>query len=194
MTEQSLDNSVRLGRFLCLVLRHKPGAAGIGLDEHGWANVNDLIVGINQTGRFITMELLEKIVKEDCKNRYSFNGDHTKIRANQGHSLIGIDIELKEETPPAMLYHGTAERFLPSIKKHGIQRQQRLLVNLSSDIETALSVGRRHGHPVVLQVNTTPMLQKGFKFFLSENKVWLCDSVPFDYCKIIHLPINALNG
>lgn len=37
----------KLSKFLSLILRHKPEAANIELDEHGWANVEDLIIGIN---------------------------------------------------------------------------------------------------------------------------------------------------
>ena len=81
--------------FLSLILRHKPSAAGITLDGHGWANVDELIDGVNATGRYtLDMAKLEEIVRTDNKQRYSFNEDKTKIRANQGHS-IQVDVELK---------------------------------------------------------------------------------------------------
>ncbi len=41
------------------------------------------------------MEMLEKIVQTDNKQRYWFNEDKTFIRANQGHS-IPVDVELKK--------------------------------------------------------------------------------------------------
>ena len=100
----------RLSVFLSLVLRHQPEAAGITLDEHGWADVEALIQGISGTGRPMDMELLEDIVRTDAKGRYSFNEDRTLIRANQGHS-IPVDVELTETAPPQVLYHGTASRF-----------------------------------------------------------------------------------
>ena len=77
----------KISVFISLVLRHKPDAAGITLDEHGWANVEELIGGINSTGRKMDMKILEEIVRTDCKQRYSFNEDKTLIRANQGHSV-----------------------------------------------------------------------------------------------------------
>lgn len=101
----------KLSVFISLILRHKPDAAGIQLDEHGWANVNELLNGINNTGREIGMNTLEEIVRTDNKQRYSFNEDKTLIRANQGHS-IPVDVELKEQQPPRFLYHGTAEQFI----------------------------------------------------------------------------------
>lgn len=104
-----------LSIFISLILRHKPDEIGIVLDDHGWANVDELIDGINKTGRYINMQLLEEIVRTDNKGRYSFNENKTLIRANQGHS-IPVDVELKEVVPPKILYHGTATRFLDDIK------------------------------------------------------------------------------
>ena len=92
----------RLSIFISLVLRHKPEEIGISLDEHGWANVNELIAGINNSGRCINMEVLEEIVRTDNKGRYSFNDNKTLIRANQGHS-IPVDVELEEQVPPEIL-------------------------------------------------------------------------------------------
>ena len=173
-------NDVKLGRFLSLVLRHEPGAAGITLDENGWADVEELLAGVRRTGRRIDMETLERIVRENNKQRYSFNEDHTKIRANQGHS-IQVDVELKEEKPPQYLFHGTASRFLPAIQREGIRKMDRQYVHLSADFQTALAVGRRHGAPVVITVDAAAMARDGIVFYLSANGVWLCEYVSPKY-------------
>ena len=128
-------------------------------------------------------ETLERLVRENDKQRYTFNSDHTKIRANQGHS-IEVDVELKEQEPPSLLYHGTARRFLSSIWQKGLVKMTRQHVHLSADEETARKVGSRHGSPVVLEVNAGKMFQDGFHFFLSENGVWLTDHVPQAYLKL----------
>lgn len=174
----------KLSVFISLVLRHKPDAAAVNLDEHGWANVEELIDGINNTGRKIDMEILEEIVKTDNKQRYSFNEDKTLIRANQGHS-IPVDVELKEKEPPEFLYHGTADRFLKSIMEEGLKPMSRLYVHLSKDIETANKVGRRHGRLVILKVHSRQMHQEGIKFYLSENGVWLTKKVDLKYLEKI---------
>lgn len=135
-------------KFISLILRHKPETIGITLDEHGWANVDELIAGVNKS-RPLDMEGLERIVAEDDKRRYSFNEDKTLIRANQGHS-IQVDVELEEVEPPRILYHGTGEKYTSSIEKEGIIPKSRLYVHLSSDEETARKVGIRHGKPVIL--------------------------------------------
>lgn len=174
----------KLSIFISLILRHKPETIGITLDKHGWANVKELIDGINNSGRSINMDVLEEIVRTDQKGRYSFNKNKTLIRANQGHS-IPVDVELKEMTPPDVLYHGTATKSLDGIKQNGIKSMSRLYVHLSKDTETATKVGNRHGKCALLEIDTKRMYEDGIKFFLSENGVWLTKFVDWKYIKEI---------
>jgi len=168
-----------ISKFIALILRHKPEAIGITLDEHGWAEVTALIEGINKTEPF-NMEMLERIVDTDEKQRYSFNEDKTLIRANQGHS-IPVDVELEEVVPPDILYHGTGEKYAASIDQTGLINKSRLYVHLSGDIETAVKVGKRHGKPVIYTVNSKKMYEDGYPFFRSVNGVWLTKIVPVQY-------------
>ena len=166
-------------KFISLVLRHKPDVIGITLDEHGWANVDELIAGVSKTHP-LNMSMLEQIVAEDEKQRYSFNEDKTLIRANQGHS-IPVDVELEQKEPPEILFHGTSEKYVDSINKEGLIPKSRLYVHLSADEETAVKVGQRHGKPVVFKVKSGEMHRDGFKFYCSVNGVWLTKSVPIEY-------------
>lgn len=165
-------------KFISLVLRHKPETIGITLDSHGWAKVDELCKGVD-----IDFETLKTIVDTDEKHRYSFNEDMTLIRANQGHS-IPVDVELKKVTPPDILYHGTATKYLDSILKEGLISKSRLYVHLSKDVETATKVGSRHGESVILVIDTKLMVKDGFDFYLSENGVWLTKQVPKEYIKV----------
>ena len=174
-----MNNLKETSKFISLILRHKPEAIGISLDEHGWANVEELIAGISRTRAF-NMDMLEEIVRTDEKKRYSFNEDRTLIRANQGHS-IPVDVELKEAVPPEILWHGTGEKFVSSIDEQGLIPKSRLYVHLSKDKETAFKVGARHGKPVLYQVLARKMQEDGYSFFLSENGVWLTKKVPVEY-------------
>lgn len=164
-------------KFLSFVLRHQPEAIGLTLDAEGWASVSELIERANNDGQEITPELLDEVVETNSKKRFAFNADKTKIRANQGHS-VAVDLKLEPVAPPNVLYHGTATRFLDSIKQQGLISGSRTHVHLSADIETAVSVGKRHGKPAVLLIDAGSMPQNGHKFFISENSVWLTDSVP----------------
>ena len=179
-SDKQLKNT---SKFISLILRHQPEAIGIALDEHGWADVQELIDGINRSeGHTLDMELLEEIVRTDEKQRYSFNEDHTLIRANQGHS-IPVDVELEEKTPPDILWHGTGEKYVSSIDAKGLIPKSRLYVHLSSDMETARKVGSRHGKPFIYEIDCREMAEDGYPFFLSANHVWLTKEVPVRYLK-----------
>ena len=170
-------------KYISLILRHKPEVIGITLDDHGWADTQALIEGVNRTHP-LTMELLEEIVRTDEKQRYSFNADKSRIRANQGHS-IPIDADLAETEPPETLYHGTGEKSVASIEREGLRPMSRLYVHLSPDTETARSVGSRHGKPVIYLVLAGEMHRSGYRFYRSANGVWLTKEVPVRFLKRI---------
>lgn len=177
-------NLTNLSRYMSLILRHKPEVIGITLDEHGWASVNDLICGIEKNNPGFNMDILEQIVRTDSKQRYSFNDDKSLIRANQGHS-VNVDVELKEKEPPEYLYHGTGEKYVKSINQNGLIPKSRLYVHLSKDIKTAENVGKRHGKEVVYRINSGQMYRNGYKFYLSENGIWLTKEVPIKYLEMV---------
>ena len=179
-SDKQLKNT---SKFISLILRHQPEAIGIALDEYGWADVQELIEGIKRSGGHdLDMELLEEIVRADEKQRYSFNEDHTLIRANQGHS-IPVDVELEEKVPPEILWHGTGEKYVSSIDAQGLFPKSRLYVHLSSDMETARKVGSRHGKPVIYEIDCWQMAADGYRFFESANHVGLTKEVPVRYLR-----------
>lgn len=166
----------KIGRYLCLLLRHKPWSAGIQVDNHGWTEVEPFLKAVSR--RYpLDRATLEEIVRTDEKQRYSFSEDGLRIRANQGHS-IPVDVEPERMDPPECLWHGTAERFAPSIEAEGIKHMNRLYVHLSPDPETAVRVGKRHGEPLVFRVDTAAMARDGYVFYRAVNGVWLTKYVP----------------
>lgn len=171
-----------IGKFIAYALRHNPTAAGISLDEHGWADTGALIDSVNKNGGKLDFEGLRVLVANDGKMRFSFNADFTKIRANQGHS-VAVDVQMPELQPPDELFHGTAERFLGGIEKDGICRKTRNYVHLSKNFETAVRVGARHGSVAVLTVDSAKMYADGYRFYLSVNGVWQTEHVPYCYVK-----------
>lgn len=172
---------ITISKFMSLILRHNPSAAGITLDGNGWADVNLLIAGMNKSRRTsVTFDDIKEVVATNDKKRFAFNDDFTKIRANQGHS-VKVDVELNEAVPPAILYHGTISKFVRAIRAEGLKPQSRLHVHLSADRETATKVGSRRGTAVILVINAFKMHEDGYKFYLSENGVWLTDAVPAVY-------------
>jgi len=180
MTESRI---VKVSKFMSLVLRHNPQKIGITLDENGWADTTLLISGLCRNGHNVSLEDLKEVVANNDKQRFKFNDDYSKIRANQGHSVT-VNVEMKEVQPPDILYHGTATRFWESIRNEGLTARNRLHVHLSADKETAVNVGKRHGKPIVLIINATQMYKDGFIFYLSENGVWLVNAVPPKYISL----------
>lgn len=170
-------NLIRTSKFLSLVLRHDPSAASISLDPAGWVAVEELLAGCARVGQALSREALEAVVTTNDKKRFEFSPDGLRIRASQGHSLE-VDLAYAPAVPPGLLYHGTASRFLESIRAEGLRKQQRHHVHLTDRIETAVTVGARHGSPVVLKVRAAAMHGEGHVFHLSTNGVWLVAEVP----------------
>jgi len=172
-----------ISKLLSLVLRHKPETIGLQLDANGWAKVDELIQKINESGTAVDAATIDLVVETNDKKRFAFNEDKTQIRASQGHS-IEVELNLKPLLPPDILYHGTADRFLESILKTGLTKQQRQHVHLSETLTTARAVGARHGNPVILNIHAKAMAAAGFLFYLSDNGVWLVDFVPVQYITV----------
>lgn len=174
--------SNRLSKFLSLVLRHEPEKCGLTLAPGGWVAVDALIKGAAQAGVPFTRQELEELVRTSDKQRFAFDETGERIRANQGHS-VEVDLELVPTSPPAVLYHGTPEKFLPAILQAGLLKMQRHHVHLSPDVETARKVGARRGKAAVLVVDAAGLAAAGAVFFCSQNGVWLVDHVPATYLK-----------
>lgn len=178
------NKDVKISKLISLVLRHKPETLRLKLDKQGWCNTYELINGLNNFKYNIDLDGLKKIVNEDNKQRYSFNEDFSKIRANQGHSLTGVNLGLEPIKPTDILYHGTSKNVIDNIFKNGIKKMNRQYVHLSDDIETAVKVGERHGIPIVLEIDAKRMYKDGEIFYRSENGVWLTSYVHKKYIKI----------
>jgi len=171
---------VRISKFLSLVLRHDPARIGLTLDREGWADVNELLIAAGNAGMPISRSDLDEVVRSNPKQRFTLDLSSRRIRANQGHSLE-VDLGLAPIEPPAKLYHGTSQALLAVILTEGLRPMTRQQVHLSGDLETALAVGRRHGPPTALVVESHRMHADGYRFYRSVNGVWLTDSVPPTY-------------
>ena len=174
MTDKEI---IRTSKFLSLVLRHEPERVGLKLGEAGWVGVDALLKALNSQGVSLTLDQLKHIVATSDKKRFAFSEDGQRIRASQGHSLE-VDLQYPPQTPPEILYHGTAVRFLDSIRQQGLQKMERHDVHLSAETKLTLQVGGRHGKPVLLTIHAGDMHRAGFVFRCSANGVWLVDHIP----------------
>lgn len=172
----------RASRFLSRHLRHAPADLGLTLAPGGWVPVDALLAACAAHGMPLTAAELAEIVATSDKRRFAFDEAGLRIRANQGHS-VEVDLELPPAGPPAVLWHGTAERHVEAILAEGLRRMARHHVHLSPDPETARRVGARHGRAVVLAVDAAAMAADGHVFRVAANGVWLVDAVPPAYLR-----------
>lgn len=167
-----------ISKFLSYVLRHEPQAIGIQLDSEGWAEIDSLISGAAKNGHSLDRETILAVATSSDKKRFSVSADAKYIRAVQGHSTETVTVKHLVMEPPAFLFHGTATRFLDSIRDKGLIPGLRHHVHLTEDEKIAVSVGQRYGTPRVLKIEAMKMQQEGFIFFQAENGVWLTKHVP----------------
>jgi putative RNA 2'-phosphotransferase len=175
---------VKISKYLSRHLRHAPEDLGLTLQPGGWVGVAELLEACARAGFTVSRDELDTVVAENEKQRFSFDEAGTRIRANQGHSTA-VDLQLEPQTPPDVLYHGTATETLDVILTAGVQRMSRHHVHLSTTVPAALDVGRRHGTPVALRVDAAGMHRDGIVFYCSENGVWLVDAVPARYLQVV---------
>lgn len=179
-----MKDYIKIGKKISYLLRHKPG--DLVMDKHGYVETLSLLTKVG-----ITQEELDYIVDTNDKKRLAYNDESKSlIRASQGHS-IKVDVELKAVRPPRKLYHGTSsESYEKIIHGKGLDKMRRLHVHMSDDQKVAYQVGKRyskHKEPIILEIDSAAMFTDGYKFYLSENGVWLTDNVPLKYLKIYSL-------
>ena len=169
----------RTSKRLSFLLRHSTDPLVISLDG-GWARVSTILEILH-----INRSELDEIVRTDRKTRYAYSADGLRIRANQGHSIPGVVVEMTRPEPPEFLYHGTAAKFVDAILKEGLKPMSRQWVHISPDYATALKVGARHGTPVVLIFRAADFVKDGHELYLSANGIWQAKAVPPEYLSIV---------
>jgi putative RNA 2'-phosphotransferase len=169
-----------------LVLRHRPADFGVSLDAAGWVSVESLLDALraHHPRDAVTFAEVRAVVATSDKQRFALSDDGLRIRAQQGHS-VPVDLGHAPAEPPAVLYHGTVARFLPSIRALGLVRGTRHHVHLSRTIEAARAVGARRGRPVILVVGAAAMAAAGHVFLRTPNDVWLTDHVPARFLDVV---------
>ncbi len=190
----SPERRVRLSKLMSGLLRHFPWEAGLRLDGEGWVPVVELVRGIRERWRnreaysWVTVEHVVAVALLDPKGRFQLSPDLRMIRAAYGHSReVGVRLGYRRLGPgeaPERLYHGTVSGRLPSILEKGLLPMRRVMVHLSSTVEDALEVARRHGgDPVVLVVDTRCLLGRGVPLYRASSRVYLAPWVPPDCLK-----------
>lgn len=176
-------NLDKIGMKLAYLLRHCRQPVYVSTDG-GWASVDVVLEALRTKWPHMDRPTLDAVVAADRKGRFSYDPTGTLIRANQGHSIPGVVVEMTRPEPPEFLYHGTADRFVPSILRQGLRPMSRQFVHLSGDYATAVMVGSRHGRAVVLLIRAADFVRDGHELLLSANGVWQAKAVPPEYLSV----------
>ena len=175
---------VKVSKYLAKHLRHRPERLGLRLDPGGWVDVDELLAACRRASFSLSRDELAEVVERNDKRRFSLDDTGSRIRANQGHSLV-IDLQLEAVVPPPLLYHGTGQPTVERILGEGLHRMGRHHVHLTEDVGTAIKVGTRHGRPRVLEVAARRLHEDGADFYRTDNEVWLTEHVPADYLQVV---------
>lgn len=166
-----------LSKLMSKMLRHAPEEFNLILDpEDGSCSIDSLLEALHVQPKWSTTSLedVEQVVRNSDKQRFEIKGG--RIRARYGHSHDKVRYAPGE--PPAVLYHGTNRKALPSIEKEGLLPMERQYVHLSEGTHFAALSGSRRGELVILEINTLIAKQLGSTFYYAGNEVWLADRVP----------------
>ena len=177
-------NFVKLSKYMSMLLRHRPEAAGLSMDDKGYVLLDSLVQACVDYGYNIAKSDILWMIENTEKRRFELDGSGDLIRAVQGHSG-DVKIEYPMLTPPPYLYHGTVIKYVAPIMEFGLEKQKRRYVYLSTNVERAEDVGTRRGEPVVLKIRSLDMYLAGHQFFLTPNGDWLTDKVPAQYITVL---------
>lgn len=182
MNEQ---DDFRISKKLSYALRHEPWRYELELDEHGWADIDQVLQALRDDRpqwRDLNRADLERVLANATKKRHEIVGD--RIRASYGHSIPGR-LARTPAVPPNILYHGTPRRALSKIERSGLKPMSRQYVHLSPTIRVAREVGsRRDKQAVILRVDATRAHADGIPFYAGNDIVWLADTVPPQYISV----------
>lgn len=175
-----LKNKKEISKLVSYWLRHNPADADLFVDDFGWVNMADLLNSLKLRGHEFSSEDLLKLNLGFDKVRWEIDLEKNKIRATHGHSFRVL-LNEKIETPPQILYHGSFISSFGSILIDGLKPMNRQFVHLSSNVETALEVAKRHGRPMIITVDSESFNKDGGIFYKTSENVWLTSMVPPGY-------------
>jgi len=185
-----MKDTKHTSKLISYWLRHHPEDGNLTIDDFGWVAVTDLLNALTLKGQVFTFAEIEELSRSFDKVRWEFSVTGDKIRATHGHS-IEVILDEKTSQPPALLYHGTASNKIANIKEHGLLPMQRQFVHLSTNKDVALSVGKRHGRALLIEIDTAPLTKAGWKFYKTSDNVWLTTKIPNEYLHFITSENNS---
>jgi putative RNA 2'-phosphotransferase len=173
--------SQRIVRVLAFALRHQPLRYGVALDDAGFADLADLVVGIrfsHYDWATLDREQIEDAIRGNDPGRFEIRDG--RVRARYGHS-VALGSPRVLQTPPDVLLHGTSADAVAAVLATGLLPMNRAFVHLTTNLAYAAQVVTAKGGGVVMRVQSKVAATAGVEFFQANLHVWLVRSVPAYY-------------
>jgi 2'-phosphotransferase len=194
VSQKSLE---QMSRRLTKILRHSAKSMGLPIRSDGYVAVDDLFK-VSQFQSF-SLHDIQTIVKTDAKQRYNLIQEPEKgcwlIRANQGHSITDLKVEMDEikdasEIPHAI--HGTTQKaFEQIIKSQGLSRMKRQHIHFVPGLpeDQAIISGFRKDSQILIYVDVQKAIQ-GMSYFTASFAKYLMKKLKPEL-NFIGLPIMS---
>ena len=173
------SSKVRLSKSLAWLLRHNAESEGFTFLEGGYLPVEEVLKHRRFAG--FTLADVEEVVRDNDKQRFAVTvGEDGRllIRANQGHSISNVSVDMEEITSPdeaTKVIHGTNFKAWNEIQKKGLSRMKRNHIHFAAGEPGSEGVisGMRGSAQVYIYIDLHKAMADGLKFFRSSNNVIL---------------------
>ena len=173
------SSKVRLSKSLAWLLRHNAESEGFTFLEGGYLPVEEVLKHRRFAG--FTLADVEEVVRDNDKQRFAVTvGEDGRllIRANQGHSISNVSVDMEEITSPdeaTKVIHGTNFKAWNEIQKKGLSRMKRNHIHFAAGEPGSEGVisGMRGSAQVNIYIDLHKAMADGLKFFRSSNNVIL---------------------
>ncbi|MBN9517279.1 RNA 2'-phosphotransferase [bacterium] len=165
-------------RTLAFALRHQPLWFGVALDDEGFADLDQLIVGIrfsHYDWATLDREQVVDAIRHTDPGRFEVRDG--LVRARYGHS-VPLGSPGERRTPPDVLLHGTSAAAVTTVLTTGLRPMGRAFVHLTSNPDYAAQVATAKGGGGVIRVRSREAAGAGVEFFRANPHVWLARDVP----------------
>lgn len=171
------QDTITISKYLSYILRHGAQKEQFQIDSEGFISVDEII-----KRKGYNLDQIKFVVENNDKKRFYLKEVEGKyfIRANQGHTVVVENLELKpildpKEIPVAV--HGTNFNAWEQIKIKGLSRMSRNHIHLASGEfgDPGVISGVRKSAKIMVFIDTAKAMNAGMKFFLSTNGVILTE-------------------
>lgn len=170
-----MDKKTAVSIFLSYLLRHDP--IDLDMNKQGFVPLQQILKKVQTKFPEVDKSFIERLIQE---GNTRFQLKDNQIRALYGHS-IPVKIQRNKNDNKTILYHGTSKNASKKILKQGLKPKGRNKVHLSTSLQEAIRVGKRHcKKPVILFIDAKKASEKGIYIEKATENVYLTDYIPPD--------------